>query len=46
MSNDDDLILKVRHLSKTFDEHVALRDVSFDLKRADTLGVVGESGSG
>lgn len=46
MSNDDDLILKVRHLSKTFDEHVALRDVSFDLKKADTLGVVGESGSG
>ena len=46
MSNDNDLILKVRHLSKTFDEHVALRDVSFDLKRADTLGVVGESGSG
>lgn len=44
--NDDDLILKVRHLSKTFDEHVALRDVSFDLKKADTLGVVGESGSG
>ena len=46
MVHDDDLILKVRHLSKTFDEHVALRDVSFDLKRADTLGVVGESGSG
>ena len=46
MSNNDTLILKVRHLSKTFDEHVALRDVSFDLKRADTLGVVGESGSG
>ena len=46
MTNDDDLILKVRHLSKTFDEHVALRDVSFDLKKADTLGVVGESGSG
>lgn len=46
MSNDDDLILKVRHLSKTFDEHVALRDVTFDLKKADTLGVVGESGSG
>ena len=44
--NDDDLILKVRHLSKTFDEHVALRDVSFDLRKADTLGVVGESGSG
>ena len=43
---DQDLILKVNHLSKTFDGHVAVRDVSFDLKRADTLGVVGESGSG
>lgn len=46
VKHDDGLILSVRHLSKTFDEHVALRDVSFDLKRADTLGVVGESGSG
>ncbi len=46
MANNVDLILKVRHLSKTFDKHEALKDVSFDLERADTLGVVGESGSG
>ena len=45
-AGDDGRILKVRHLSKTFDGHVALQDVSFDLARADTLGVVGESGSG
>ena len=46
MTSDDDLILKVRHLTKTFDRNVALRDVTFDLWKADTLGVVGESGSG
>lgn len=40
------VLLSVQGLSKTFDDYLALDDVSFDLKRADTLGVVGESGSG
>ena len=43
---DDNLILSVKNLNKTFDDHVAVRNVTFDLKRADTLGIVGESGSG
>ncbi len=42
----DDTILKVQHLSKFFDGVPAVEDVSFELKRAHTLGVVGESGSG
>lgn len=43
---DDDTILKVQNLSKYFDGVPAVEDVSFELKRAHTLGVVGESGSG
>ena len=39
-------ILEVRSLWKSFDGVPAVRDVSFDLARAETLGVVGESGSG
>lgn len=55
MSESDDLLLRVRNLSKHF--HVggtrrnpevmkALDDVSFNLRRGETLGIVGESGSG
>ena len=42
----EDTILKVQNLSKYFDGVPAVEDVSFELKRARTLGVVGESGSG
>ena len=42
----EDALLEVRGLSKYFDDLAAVEDVSFDLARAETLGVVGESGSG
>ena len=41
-----DRILKVDGVSKSFDGFPALKDVSFNLDRAETLGIVGESGSG
>ena len=54
---DPDAILEVRHLRKTFPigkgmtsgglgEVIAVEDVSFKLKRGETLGIVGESGCG
>lgn len=39
-------LLRVRDLSKQFDDFVAVDNVSFDLPHASTLGIVGESGSG
>lgn len=43
-------ILEIRNLSTSFFTHVgevkAVRDISFDLKRGEALGIVGESGSG
>ena len=41
-----DTILKVNGLSKSFDGVPAVEDVSFDVRRSETLGIVGESGSG
>ena len=41
-----DTILKVTGLSKFFDGVPAVEDVSFDVRRSETLGIVGESGSG
>ena len=46
MTTGSDTLLAVRGLSKAFDGLPAVEDVSFDLARAETLGVVGESGSG
>ena len=54
---DPDALLEVRHLRKTFpikknmfgktlQELVAVDDVSFTLKKGETLGIVGESGCG
>ncbi len=41
-----EVVLQVRGLWKFFDRMAAVEDVSFDLHRAETLGIVGESGSG
>lgn len=43
---DEEVLLEARHIVKRFRGHTALADVSFTLKRGETLGIVGESGSG
>ena len=54
--SDHDLILEVRHLNSFYEEDLTdfshddrqqvLRDVSFEIRKGDILGLVGESGSG
>jgi ABC-type dipeptide/oligopeptide/nickel transport system ATPase component len=39
-------LLEVRNLRTTFGSLVAVNDVSFEIRKGETLGLVGESGSG
>lgn len=41
-----EVLLEARHIVKRFRGQRAVDDVSFTLKRGETLGIVGESGSG
>ncbi len=41
-----DTLLSVRNLRTTFGPLVAVNDVSFEIRKGETLGLVGESGSG
>ena len=41
-----DSIIAVRHLSKSFGDHVVLRDVDFDVSRGQVVSISGASGSG
>ncbi len=39
-------VLSVRHLSKSYDSNVLFDDISFDLKRGETVALVGANGTG
>src|SRR5262249_46365780 len=41
-----DVAIDVRHLSRSFGELVAVRDVSFQVRRASIFGLLGPNGSG
>lgn len=45
-SQDDDNIINIEHLGKTFGEHVVLKDIDFSVRRGDVTCIIGPSGSG
>lgn len=42
----DDLLLRMEHISKRFPGVQALHDVSFEVRRGEILGLMGENGAG
>ena len=42
----DEMILEVRHLSKTFGKNEVLRDIDFTVDKGDVISIIGASGSG
>ena len=41
-----DAILNIRHLSKSFGQHLVLRDIDFTVSAGDVISIIGASGSG
>lgn len=46
MANEQNIIVEVRHLYKTFGSNTVLRDINFSVSRGEVVCVIGSSGSG
>ena len=44
--NNANALIEIRHLGKTFGDHVVLKDIDFTVKHGDVTCIIGASGSG
>lgn len=44
--NNANTLIEIRHLGKTFGDHVVLKDIDFTVNRGDVTCIIGASGSG
>ncbi|MCI6164321.1 MAG: amino acid ABC transporter ATP-binding protein [Lachnospira sp.] len=45
-ANNEEILLKVEHLKKAFDDHVVLKDINTTVKKGDVIAIIGPSGCG
>ena len=41
-----EMILEIKHLSKSFGSHEVLKDIDFTVNKGDVISIIGASGSG
>ena len=46
MANQNDTVIELCHLAKSFGDHEVLRDINVSVKRGEVISVIGSSGSG
>lgn len=46
MSNNNEHILQVENLQKSYGDHKVLRDISFDINKGEAITIIGPSGGG
>jgi phospholipid/cholesterol/gamma-HCH transport system ATP-binding protein len=45
-TREDDIVVKIEHLKKSFGEKEVLADISFEIKKGENLAILGKSGTG
>ena len=45
-SDDEDIIIRVRELKKSFEEATPIKNVNCDIRRGDVISIIGPSGTG
>ncbi|WP_196591481.1 amino acid ABC transporter ATP-binding protein [Pectinatus frisingensis] len=43
---EQEILLKIEHLQKTYDNHTVLKDISMEIKKGEVIVIVGPSGCG
>ena len=46
MMTNEDYIIKIEHLNKSFNNQEVLKDIDFSIKRGEVVSIIGSSGSG
>jgi len=44
--NPDDIMIQLKHLQKSFNEQKVLQDINLDIRRGETMVIIGASGGG
>lgn len=46
MANENNIVLKLSHIEKSFGDHEVLKDINLEVRKGEVISVIGSSGSG